>query len=395
MRDDSSEREPHGRRVTTVKGLAFLLIMAGFLAAGAFFALGQRSGGGAIVATEAPAPIPVRVVRAELQETLSLAERYAGIAETRRASSLGFERGGRITAINADVGDEVKRGDVLAKLDTRALEAQLASARAQVSEAEAARTLAISTVERLRPLYAENLTPKQRLDEAEAALTQAEARIRAMEASAELIEVQIGLSRITAPFDGVITARMADEGTIASPSAPILRIAETGEVEFRFGLPATIAEDFSEDRTYTLTRENGEYVDVRLKARTGVVDAAGRTVEVVFANAGEVRVRSGEVVSLEFSSELNERGLWLPVTALNEASRGLWSVYVAEADQGGYRATPRLVEIVQAEEARAFVRGPISGGDRVILSGIQRLSPGMPVTPTEADPDSVADLDAR
>jgi len=395
MGEDSTEREPHGRRVTMVKGLAFLLIMAGFLTAGAVFAFSQRSNGGAIVATEAPAPIPVRVVRAELQETLSLAERYAGIAETRRASSLGFERGGRITAISADVGDQVKRGAVLARLDTRALEAQLASARAQVREAEAARTLAIATVERLRPLFAEDLTPKQRLDEAEAALTQAEARISAMEASAELIEVQIGLSRIKAPFDGVITSRTADEGTIASPSAPILSIAETGEVEFRFGLPGAIAEGLSDDTPFTLTRQDGTKIDVRLKARTGVVDAAGRTVEVVFANAGAVEVRSGEVVSLEFASELNERGLWLPVSALNEASRGLWSVYVAEPFEGGYRATPRLVEIVQAEEARAFVRGSVGDGDRVILSGLQRLSPGMPVTPNEAGPESIADLEAR
>jgi len=395
MSEDSARVEPHGRRVTVVKGLAFLLIMAGFLAAGAVFALSQRSDGGAIVATEAPRPIPVRVMAARSQESLALAERYAGIAETRRTSSLGFERGGRIVSIAADVGDTVRRGQTLARLDTRALQAQLASAKAQIREAESARTLARATVERLRPLYADDLTPKQRIDEAEAALSQAEARIESLKASAELVGVQIALSQITAPFDGVVTRRMADEGTIAAPSAPVLRIAETGEVEFRFGLPGRIAEGIAEGETYTLIRDNGETLDVRLKARTGVVDAAGRTVEVVFANAGEANVRAGEVVSLEFASRLDERGLWLPVTALSEASRGLWSVYIAEPGVGGYRTTPRLVEIVQAEETRAYVRGPIADGEKVILSGLQRLSPGMPVAPTDAGPDAVADLERR
>ncbi len=395
MSEDNARVEPHGRRVTMVKGLAFLLIMAGFLAVGAVFALSQRSDGGAIVATEAPRPIPVRVTAARSQDSLALSERYAGIAETRRTSSLGFERGGRIVSIAADVGDTVRRGQTLARLDTRALEAQLASAEAQIREAESAQALALATVERLRPLYAEGLTPKQRIDEAEAALSQADARISSLKASADLIGVQIALSQITAPFDGVVTRRMADEGTIAAPSAPVLRLAETGEVEFRFGLPGRIAEGIAEGETYTLIRDNGETLDVRLKARTGVVDAAGRTVEVVFANAGEVNVRAGEVVSLEFASRLDERGLWLPVTALSEASRGLWSVYIAEPGDGGYRATPRLVEIVQAEETRAYVRGPIADGEKLILSGLQRLSPGMPVAPTDAGPDAVADLERR
>lgn len=385
-----------GRKVTFLKGLAFLVIMAALIAGGVFFAQTQRATGGAIVAVETPQPISVEVVAVARQDRLALQERFSGIAETRRTSLLGFERGGRITRLRVDVGDQVAAGQELASLDTRALEAQLNAAMAQVDEARAARDLALATVQRLRPLFDDDLTPKQRIDEAEAALTQAEARIAAGEAQADLIRVQIGLSSISAPFDGMVTARLSDEGTIASPSQPVLRIAETGEVEFRFGLPAKLAANLEAGDLLELTTIGGEPVPTVVKALTGVVDPTLRTVEVVFETTGERTVPPGTIVSLSFERTVPERGFWVPVTALNEASRGLWTVYVAEDDgSGDWVAAQRLVEIIQAEENRAYVRGPIEDGEKVIRSGLQRLTPGMPVTPVDASGAALADLDGR
>ena len=88
---------------------------------------------------------------------------------------------------------------------------------------------------------------------------------------------------------------------------------------------------------------------------------------------------------LALDRDVAERGVWVPLGALVEGNRGLWTVYVAEAQEDGWTAQKRPVEIVQAEADRAFVRGTLMDGDKVIQEGIMRLSPGMPVSPIDAE----------
>lgn len=378
-----SKAEPGGHRPGPLKGLVFIAVMAALVAAAALVGLSQRSGHGAIVATQAPAPIPVRTARMQPEDGLQMQESFTGLAQARRSAALGFERGGRIEAIAADVGDRVRRRDVLARLDTRALGAQLNAARAQVDQAIAARDLALATFTRIDELAAKDLAPRQRRDEAEAGLTQTEAQIAAARAQAELVAVQLALSRIEAPFDGVVTARLADEGAIAGPGQPVLQLVEDGAVEVHFGLPAEVAVALDPAEDYALESAGGT-VMARMTARTGVVDADARTVAVVFTPTGGVAVGPGETVRLKSGRALAERGFWLPVSALTESSRGLWAVYVAEPREGGFVAAPRLVEIVHVEGERAFVRGPLDAGEAVILDGLQRLVPGQPVAPAGA-----------
>ena len=93
-------------------------------------------------------------------------------------------------------------------------------------------------------------------------------------------------------------------------------------------------------------------------------------------------VVAGSVARLPLDRPIAEHGMWLPVTALTEASRGLWSVLVASpSDEGGHAAQTRLVEIVHSDGSRAFVRGAIDTGELVILDGLHRITPGQPVTP--------------
>ena len=95
-------------------------------------------------------------------------------------------------------------------------------------------------------------------------------------------------------------------------------------------------------------------------------------------------VPSGAVVRLAMSREIDEPGFWVPVKSLSTASRGLWTIYVAEPTGSGWKVATRPVEMVHAEGDRAFVRGPVSAGERVITDGLQRIVPGMPVEPRDA-----------
>ncbi|MEZ5997933.1 MAG: efflux RND transporter periplasmic adaptor subunit [Hyphomonas sp.] len=375
--------ETREKKPTWIKGIIFFLLMIVFAAGLLWAATLLRSAEGPRVAAEAPAPLTVRVVTVKPADSFELEESYSGLAEARRTSALGFPSGGRIDAILADVGDRVKEGVTLARLDTRSLEAQLASANAVVEEARAAHNLALNTVERQRTLKLEGHVSQQRVDEAEAQAKTALARIDAAKAQADTLRVQIDLSAIKAPFGGVITRRLTDEGAIASPGQPILELVETGFLEARLGLPAQSAMLLKPGEEYTLTADTGS-VPARLRNVTGVIDSGQRTVTAVFEIENPDVIAAGAVVRLALERDIGEEGFWVPVKALSTASRGLWNVYVADPTENGWTAAPRPVEMVHSEGDRAYVRGPVRAGDRVIVDGLQRITPGMPVTPRDA-----------
>ena len=371
------------KRPTALKGLFFLIILL-LVCVGLVFAAAQlRSKEGPKVAKTAPVPMAVQVAPVELVSAFTLNETYSGLAEARRNSALGFSSGGRIETIAVDVGDRVKRGSILASLDTRGLRAQLASASAVVDEARAAHALALSTVERRRTLKLQGHVSQQAVDEAEAQANTALARVEAAKAQADIFRVQIDLSRITAPFDGVVTARMSDEGAIAGAGQPILDLVEAAHLEARIGLPANSAARLTPGDAYTLQADTGA-VEAVLRSVTGVIDPAQRTVAAVFEiNDAEI-IASGAVVRLNMERDIDEPGFWVPVKALSTASRGLWTIYVAEPTESGWHVASRPVEMVHTDGDRAFVRGAVTAGERVITDGLQRIVPGQPVEPRDA-----------
>lgn len=382
---DTTPQSQAGREVkpTWMKGVVFtfimLLVLAGLLLAASFL----RSPTGPQVATVDPEPLSVQVAPIVLAQTFDVEESFSGLAQARRTSALGFSTGGRIDAFLVRVGDKAEAGATLARLDTRSLRAQLASANAIVEEARAAHRLAESTVERQRTLLSQGHVSPQRVDEAEAQAGTALARIDAAASQADTLKVQIDLARIVAPFPGVITSRMADEGAIAAPGQPVLELVETGFLEVTIGVSSAVLPVLKVNEVYKLETDAGA-VDGRLVRITGVVDARARTVPAIFEIADPDLVPVGSVVRLKLKREMNEGGFWVPLKALSSAARGLWSVYVASDDeQGGWRAEPRVVEMVYTDGNRAFVRGPVNVGERIIIDGMQRVTPGIPILPRE------------
>jgi len=372
------------KKPTALKALVFLLVIGLLGVALAAFVLTQRSETGPLVADKAPTPISVRTVSAEMSEELVLEEAFTGLATPRRTSMLGFQSGGRIDRITVDTGSRVGAGQTLAQLDTRSLQAQLSASEAVVNEARAGRDLAATTVKRQKLLLEKGHVAQQRVDEAQAQVDTATARINAAMAQADTLRVQIDLMKLKAPFAGVITGRMADEGAIAAPGIPILELVEIGRMEARIGLPAKEASELNKGEVYTLVSDQGP-VKAKLRAVTGVINSGQRTVETVFDIAEPGKVAAGAVVRLSIDRAVDERGLWVPLGALTEGNRGLWALYAAEPEDGGHFARKRPVEIVHTEADRAYVRGAVSEGDRIIIEGIQRLTTGMPVMPVAAE----------
>ncbi len=344
--------------------------------------------GSLVVAAAAPASaqdlpnaLPVEVLEVEILQAAEITEYFPGLVAARRESQLGFESGGRIASVEVDVGDYVELGDALAALDVRALDARIAAAEAQVREAEASLALARATSNRQGELVDRGVASQQVLDEASANVNVAAARLAAASAQLDELAVLRDLSLLTAPYAGVIVARFMDEGDIAAPGAPALDLVEIAAPEVRVGLPLHQAERLSPGAEVTFVVDD-QSVAGTLRAATGVVDRATQTVTAIF-DVEPGSVAPGEVARLRLNAAVEAEGFWVPLIALTESRRGLWSVLaLAEPDEeGGYRLEPRTVDIIYTEADRVFVRGAVQDGDLVLAGGRDRVVPGQRVRP--------------
>ena len=181
-----------------------------------------------------------------------------------------------------------------------------------------------------------------------------------------------------------MVARQADEGAIASPGQPLLRIVESDALEIRTGLPPRVAAQLVPGDAYAF-QAGPRRITAQFRTSTAIVDRESRTVSAVFDLDPSAALAAGEIVRLAIGTPVGADGFWVPTEALAEGRRGLWSVYVLVPDEAGdYRLEPRVVETVRIEAERVFVRGAVADGDLVLASGLQRIAPGQRVIRTMA-----------
>ena len=318
---------------------------------------------------------------------------YAGKTLPSRSSELGFKRGGEIAQVLVDIGDVVEKGQVLARLDSQTLasnleqaQANTALAQANLSAAKAEAQLAANTEKRFRTLREQGNTSKQIYDEAKlsfqtkrAQYQVAQANVKRALAAANASKIALAEAAIKAPFDGIIQSRYMDEGTQILGGTPALKLIELGPIKAHIGVPSESVASLTIGGSYNLSW-NGKVQPSRLMAISPEVDPNTRTLNAVFKiTAGIIPI--GAVVELLLEQRVQTPGFWLPVSALTASDRGLWGVYVVNAENIIER---RLVEVIHNEASRAYVRGLLSDKERVVNSGVQRIVPGQSVLPLKA-----------
>jgi RND family efflux transporter MFP subunit len=136
------------------------------------------------------------------------------------------ERGGRLVRLTVQEGDKVRRGQVLAEIESEELRAALAEARGRIGEAESEVRLAELNRERRRQLLAERILPAHDADEADRDLDRALARRETARAELARYEAQLRKSRVLAPLDGTVTARQVDAGETVEAGDAVVTIAD-------------------------------------------------------------------------------------------------------------------------------------------------------------------------
>ncbi|MEL6195671.1 MAG: efflux RND transporter periplasmic adaptor subunit [Myxococcota bacterium] len=345
-------------------------------------ALGLSLGITACADAEAPPtnePLPVETITVDQSSTYSIARRFNGVVRSRRASRLGFERAGLVAKVYVDDGDRVRRGQLVAELDRSELLAARRRLQASLRESDAAVGLASLTADRLERLAEDKFTSKQSSDEASFALQGAEARSEGLRAAISEIDVDLRKSKLTAPFDGQVAARLVDEGTVVASGVPVVRFLESGGMEAVIGVPAVVARELPSGHESTLSIHSEE-ITVPVSRQIRDIDMGTRTVSLIYELPTADELNDGEVVTLIHRREAKSGGFWIPTTALTQGLRGLWSVYAVETENDITTLRREEVHVVHTETDRVYVRGTLEPGDRIVASGLHRVVAGQRVT---------------
>ncbi len=313
-------------------------------------------------------PLSVRVATVGATEIASEID-VVGTALWRVETPLGFTTAGQIVRVTVNEGDRVRRGQVLAVLDTTPVEAELAAA-----EAEARRAGADSA--RLATLYRQGWVTKARLEAAQAGALSSAAAVKAR-------RFALDTARIVAPSDGVVLARTAEPTQVVAAGAPVVTLGEAraGYV-FRAPMNDRLAASIALGSPATVLFQalGAEPLQGRVLEIGGKANRATGTFDIEIALPFDARIRSGMIGTARLLRGRGDADRLpnVPSTAIIAPRAGEALVYVVD-DKNVARL--RKVQIGEAMDNGVQVKSGVVPGDRVVVTGFDRLRDGMAVTP--------------
>ncbi len=326
-------------------------------------------------------PLLVQTVVAELHD-YSIDYSLTGEVVAREATDRAFRSGGKVTAVLVDVGDQVKKGDVLARMDPVQQQADVGAARAGLSAAEAQLRLAQAQFDRQKALQEQGFTSQAALDNAQAALTSATGAARSARAQLEGTRDALSNAVLVANENGVVTARLADPGVVVQAAQAIVTIASGGARDALFKVPeATFFRDFSADAIQLeLVDRPGVTATARIREISPVVDPRDGTVRIkaeIINPIGEMTIGAAIRGTARTAAA---KAFILPWTALDQAGHEP-VVWVVDPQTGIPAA--RTVGLLNYEYAAVVIASGIAPGDIVVAAATQFLKHGQAVRWTE------------
>jgi RND family efflux transporter MFP subunit len=327
----------------------------------------------------------VDVMPIELQQQYILKRNVVGKIEASQTADVGFDLSGIVTNTLVDEGDEVSAGQLIAVLDDQRLLAQMNELNATLARAQADARLAQLSEQRVTELVGKKLEPRQRLDEVREATAAANALIAEIQARQYTVDVELQKTRLKAPFAGVVLARPIDAGTVVASGQAVYNI------QLRAKLKARIA--LSTDDAYSLIKGHSYPLSIGNKKVSGVLFSIAKqrrtdthTIDAIFTLPEDVQqLVSGDLISIQLSRSAAARGTWVSRQALSSGVRGLWNVFVVIQDQGIEKIQSKIVEVLHADEHKAYISGALNTDDLLVINGLQRLVPGQLVKANTLD----------
>lgn len=291
---------------------------------------------------------------------------------------IGAEIGGqRLAQLNVDVGDRVRKGQLLARLSPGTLEADLAASKAALLEAEASARDAHLTAERVKTLQGSEALSAQAIDQALATDAAAQARVAAAKARVQADQLRLSYTQVSAPDDGVISARIATPGALVQPGQELFRLQRGGRLEWRAEVPGAELAQLRTGQAVRVQPSGASPVEGRIRRIAPQVDPQTRMGLVYVDLKGGEALRAGLFARGDFV--LGESAaLTLPQSAV--LLRDGFS-YVFRID--GTKVRQTKVQVGRREANRVEVRAGLTAGAAVVESGVGFLADGDTVRVTQ------------
>lgn len=309
----------------------------------------------------APKHEDIRPVRTMVVKPAALASsaRYSGEVRARRETSLSFRLGGQIVARHVEVGDTVKAGQPLFKLDSRDVALQQSANRSQLDKAR-------MDYERAQQLRRQGFVSQANVDQARVALDAARAQY-------EMSSNQAGYTTLHAERAGVVTAVNAEVGQVVAAGTPVLRLAEDGEREVLVSVPESRVNELRTARSLEVQL----WAAPEIRYQASLRELAPDTDPVTRTYAARIRIhepdaalRLGMTASVLLPAGQDEAGFALPMTAIYDLD-GQPKVWVV--DTKTHRVSARAVQLAGVRNDVVLVAGGLNAGETVVTAGAHML----------------------
>ena len=346
--------------------------------------------------SEPPAPVAVVkpvFVTTVTQATSEQTRAFTSVVRARVETDLGFRTGGKVVERLVEVGDVVKAGQALARLDPADYRLAVSAAADQVRAASVDAQQAASDEARLRRLLADGSVGSADHERQKARADAAAARLDQVHRQLDLARNREGYATLAAPYAGVVTALRFERGQVVTEGQSVMSLARDGEREIVADLPEEwVRQARTLAATATPWHDAKSPLRLVLRELSPLASAQGRTFRVRYAAAAESRTQVaalplGSTMQLRLSApSAGPAATVLPVTALVKAS-GSAGVWVVNAKGSGLAFKP--VQVVAIDDASVQVTG-LDTGSRVVSVGAQKLDAGMRVRAIERAPEANA-----
>jgi RND family efflux transporter MFP subunit len=305
-------------------------------------------------------PVAVRTVVAENKERPS-SEEVVGTVRAKLRATIEAKVSARIEALLVAPGQMVKTGDLIAQLDPREIQAKL-------DQALALRQQATRDLARGRELLDKKITTQADFDAVQARASVAEGAAREM-------ETMLGYTKIVAPFDGIVTRKLADVGDLAAPGKPIIEMEDPRALRFEADVPeALIGHVKLGAKLPVQVAEDSAPIEGTVVEVAPVADPASRTFLVKLDLPTAEGIRSGQFGRVWVPTG-EDKSIRVPASAV--VSRGQMECIFVVVNQ---HAQLRLVRTGKRSDGEVEILAGLSPGDRVVSEGAASLRDGQPLT---------------
>ena len=336
---------------------------------------------------KAPEPQPPRLVNAmRVADTSGLTERsFPGRARAGQEVNRSFRVSGPLITLPVSVGDEVKAGDVLARIDPKDFENKLATLEGQLDREQAKAKRAQADLTRLQNIFKEDpgATSQTAIDRALQARDSARAGVRSIEASVQNARDQLSYTELKAPFDGVVVETYVENFETVVAKQPILRVLDPSSIEFVISVPENLIslEPYVTGSNVTFDALPGIGIPAKIKEVGKEASQATRTypVTLVMEQPEGAEILPGMAGQASITSRPPDDsalvGIQVPATAVftgdDRSKNFVWIV-----DESTNTLSRREVELGKLGRFGVLIKSGIEPGEWIVVKGVHSVKQG-------------------